>query len=139
MKIKTFFLFVCVSATCFAVQFGIYKGIVRGAVDPCPQTTTKTTIPCPLNGQLLGSCDDSVNCNGQDFVFYSAESKNTDYQDNKPAETYTTVQHYNPPDEGYPCATHKACVRFDPNDACVAFSGVAYKNGSLYTSKSCND
>jgi hypothetical protein len=139
MKVKTFFLFVCVSVTCLVVQFGFYRGIVKGAMDPCPQTTTKTSIPCPYTGQLIGSCEESVNCNGQDFVFYSAEVKNTDYQDNKPNETYTTSVEYGSPDEGYQCATHKWCVKFDPDDACTAFSGTAHRYGKLYTVHNCND
>jgi hypothetical protein len=138
MKIKTIFLFVCVSVTCLAVQFGIYKGIVKGAVDPCPQTTTKSSTPCPFTGELISSCAVATSCTGE-TVFYSAEVKNTDYQDNKPAETYTTVVTYTPPNR-YQCAIWKKCYRESNYPyACIQMDGTTSIGGNLYTVHSCSD
>jgi hypothetical protein len=138
MKIKTIFLFVCVSVTCLAVQFGIYKGIVRGAVDPCPQTTTKSSIPCPYTGPIIASCSEATTCIG-DVVFYSAEVKNTAFKDNKPAETYTTVVEYIDPNK-YQCATVKRCYKeeYSPYN-CKQFNYSVVTTGKLYTEKSCLD
>jgi hypothetical protein len=134
MKIKTIFLFVCVSTTCFAVQLGIYKGIVRGAIDPCPQTTTKAGTPCPFTGQLINDCFGSVDCN--EYVSYSAYAKNTGYQNNKPAETYTTVDENT---AAYECADWTKCVRNVITGICESQEGVSGTNENLYTAHSCNN
>jgi hypothetical protein len=140
MKIKTILLFVCVSLACLAVQFGIYKGIAKGAIDPCPQTTTKTSTPCPFpeQGQLIASCAEAVNCTGE-YVSYSADVKNTDYKDNQPAETYTTVEEYVAPNK-YQCGISKRCFREEclPYN-CKQFEDAVETEGKLYTEKSCLD
>jgi hypothetical protein len=136
MKIKTIFLFVCVSVTCLAVQFGIYRGIVKGAIDPCPQTTTKADIPCPINGQLIVDCSESVDCNGDEYVSYLAYTKNIGYKDNKPAETYTTVAEHQ---SVYDCAEWTKCVKNSTTDVCEPREGMSGINTPLYTVKNCSD
>jgi hypothetical protein len=133
MKIKTIFLFVCVSITCLAVQFGIYKGIVRGAIDPCPQTTTKPGTPCPISGQLIDNCS---NCNGGEYVSYSAYAKNIGYQDNKPAETYTSVAENQ---ASYECADWTKCVKNSITGICESQEGISGTNISLYTVHNCSN
>jgi hypothetical protein len=135
MNLKKCFLLCCVSVTCLAVQFGI---IVSGAVDPCPQTTTQSSTPCPFTGQLIDSCSAVTSCTGE-YVSYSADVKNTGYQDNKPAETYTIAVTYTHPN-GYQCATWKRCYReLNYPYACKQIDGITTKEGKLYTERSCDD